>query len=787
MAEINIYEILEENGVGVKRPKRDEVYPEGEELILRIEDDGVLEALTVYGVNNGFDRQLTAWIRGIADIKNAVLGNRSLSRKKAVSLGEKYDAIRGRIPSEVLADLPGYTEDVRRWTTQTSGLLRQLASRNGTPIDASLERDASLMLDMLEDTLGAVVDRTSTGAYRLAEEIILEVKGFREAVLGIMEGCGSESVSVAISRLKRAGELVERWAAVKTADGGKGRTRVTGIIGVDPSCDQLSISFSGCVGSPELMRTLATKKRINDGILNDLVAILAPTSGTRGALPAEQELISLLRDRDRLIRRQNISAVGDDYLAERIKNEDAFCDFATDLTSLAKKAQAIRSGKPNYNKNEYVSALGVVRARLGAWEKTKSEKWREQDVMVTVLEQRLLSLIDKTVEELGVFVKRLGSLGDDDAISSASVARDAIKKLEGYKAAISGMHVPDTEEAAVLVKEIAEIILEIRAETPKFAASSLVRAELERLGATVSRIEGLKESGKKIKTEIPEIVPGGIEAFEQEKADELTAAIFVVEKMSVNKEFFEAMRSRTESILVKSFSNGDFTQDRIWSSLTARLNNIADLIRSKEAEGAPEQIIDMLYDQFEEAKAGRDDREKTIVENMRSGMGVGVDALEFQRICDRFESVSTLFTAENFLPYTVRAQIMAETGMSDFREMFERYIIAANVGDSETIEDIDAKIAAMRKVYDRHSTLRKEQERRRLIENEKRRIEGEQTPVRRERPKIDAFGTKREEEKAERRERPSLSGFGNMPAIEDDEEALKTEKSGARENSATES
>lgn len=455
---------------------------------------------------------------------------------------------------------------------------------------------------------------------------------------------------------------------------------------------------------------LAAIKEENDKLIMEAVKLLD------GAIAAEEKvkkkkadtrreraLLASFSDRKTLVQAY-INQQGEAYFQGRIENEENFNRFIKSLLPLLKQYEE-KAGDPHLSEAEKNELLSAMEQRAEKWIKTKST----EGIMDGQLKEQLLNMIDTTLGDLRDFKDTSLTVTSEDSEDARALADKTMAQLEKYKKLLTDSYYIDTDENQALAQEAWNLISQIRTKIPKMASSAQVGLLLKKLDKVMVQIGQSKNKGKKINS--AKVNLGRLGSAEEEdikagKADELSSAIYVLERLNVSEEFFGVMEKKIQARLDKMVGGYDLASDPVYQSLRNNANTCADKIRELQKDPKRNEAqIKIYYRQFQGFKKQLEEYQKKKTAEMEKKANKSLSTIKYMEICDKFRAVGELFTGESNVPYAVRARIMASSGMSDFGEMFERYVVAATMGDEETMKDIEIRLTVMRQKFDTEQKL----------------------------------------------------------------------------------
>lgn len=455
---------------------------------------------------------------------------------------------------------------------------------------------------------------------------------------------------------------------------------------------------------------LATIKEENDKLIAEATKILEGAIATeekvmkkKADTRRERAILASLTDRKTLVQAY-INAQGEAYFQGRIDNEENFNRFIKSWLPLLRQYEEI-VGNPRLSEAEKNELLSALEQRAEKWIKTKST----EGIMDGQLKEQLLKMIDSTLVDLKDFKDTALTVTSEDSEDARALAEKTTAQLEKYKKILEGSYFIDTDENEQLAQEAWGLISQIRTKIPKMASTAQVGLLLKKLEKVMVQIEQTKNKGKKLnpsKINLGQISSTDEGAIKAGKADELSSAIYVLERLNVSEEFFGVMEKKIQKKLDGMVGSYDLNTDPVYQSLRTNANTCADKIRELQKDPKRNEAqIKIYYRQFQGFKKQLEEYQKKKTAEMEKKANKSLSTIKYMEICDKFRAVGELFTGESNVPYAVRARIMASSGMSDFGEMFEKYVVAATMGDEETMKDIEIRLTVMRQKFDTEQKL----------------------------------------------------------------------------------
>lgn len=412
---------------------------------------------------------------------------------------------------------------------------------------------------------------------------------------------------------------------------------------------------------------------------------------------AEEKFIVQFSDRRALVC-PFIKEKGEGYFERRIENEKAFQSFAKEFSSLLENLEktALTKGKDvNLQKQRVV---GVMTEKTEAWLKNKTQEWRE-DMQETVLKTQLIELFDQTIDDLKLFAEGNTSMNNVEGKEDARLADKTRKDLEKYKEVVLGCSFLDTDGNYYLGEDIRAELLRIRKDLPKMASDRIVKSALSEIDKLTMEIKSERNEGRKLGLgkKIKPFTPANEKTLlGKDKIDELSASVFVLERLTINQEFFDAMEARIQRKVDSLAMPHDFSSDETYLSLKAKASECAKEIRKLKADPKCSKVKLASYVELLKACDSQiKDYENKKLKEVRASVEASQEISRLQKTCASFKEVGEIFTSKSGVSYLERAKIMVETQTYDFRKMYEEFVSALLNGDKETLLSIRAKLQAM--------------------------------------------------------------------------------------------
>lgn len=411
----------------------------------------------------------------------------------------------------------------------------------------------------------------------------------------------------------------------------------------------------------------------------------------------EEKLLSQFSDRRGLVC-PFIKDKGEGYFQKRIENEKSFKSYAEEFSSLLENLEKVALEKGKDADVQKQRLLGVMTEKTEAWLKNKTQYWRE-DMQETVLKSELIALFDQTIDDLKLFADGSSAMKNAEGKEDARLADKTRKDLEKYREIILGCSLLDTDGNYYIADDIREELATIRKDLPKMASERIVKSALTQVDKLTMELKAEKNEGrtlgiyKKLK---PFAVANEKTLLSKEKIDELSASVFVLERLTINQDFFDAMDARIQRKVESLSMPHDFATDETYLSLKAKATECAKEIRKLKADPKCSKMKLAGYVELLKACDGQiKDYESKKLKEVRASVEASKEIARLQKTCASFKEVGEIFTSKSGVSYLERAKIMAETQTYDFRKMYEEFVSALLNGEKDTLLSIRAKLQAM--------------------------------------------------------------------------------------------
>lgn len=344
--------------------------------------------------------------------------------------------------------------------------------------------------------------------------------------------------------------------------------------------------------------------------------------------------------------------------------------------------------------------------------KTDAEKFKNGEIlqMESMIKANLTNLFTRTIEDLENYKTMMERIGKNK--EGATESREQTKKketlalikkakmqVEACKTLLDGIALEDTAETkavALVVKEKLEECREVLLSGVEFRVEDKMK-ELQKA------LNALKETKGKKKIKEKDADVGGfpeatIENLRNgEEVDNLSAAAFVLQRVGYGQEFFDMQKEDMLRALKDSAKQTTLEGDEYYQELLAQLNEMYTEMENMPEGPAKDIALDRAY-----ALADRiDAREIEILEDAKHSFiadnNVSEALWDFVLL---LKKAARLFGVDSQRKYLERAQIMADSEISDFQQLYEDYVSAVMNNDKKTISELDIKVNSLLDKYD---------------------------------------------------------------------------------------
>ena len=391
-----------------------------------------------------------------------------------------------------------------------------------------------------------------------------------------------------------------------------------------------------------------------------------------------------------------ISAYGKEYFDRRIQREKNANSFLAYTLDALKKLD----GK---NERETAQKLKDI--------KEDAEKFKNGEIlqMESIIKANLMKLFDRTVEDLDNYktmMERIGKKNEANAESREQTKKKEtlalIKKsrmqVEACRAALEGVSLEDTaetKEAALVVKKKLEEFREVLLSGVEFRVEDKLK-DLEKAMTALKETKGkkkLKEKDANIGT-FPE---ASVENLKNgEEVDSLSAAAFVLQRVGYGQEFFDMQKEEMLRMLRDSAKQANLENDEYYQELLEQLNGVYSTLESMAEGPAKDLMRQRAYAIVEQIDA----REMEVLEDAKQSFVSDNNVSEaLWNFINLLKQAAAMFGVNSQRKYLERAQIMADSDISDFQQLYEDYVSAVLNNDGETVVKLEIKVNALLDKY----------------------------------------------------------------------------------------
>ena len=420
----------------------------------------------------------------------------------------------------------------------------------------------------------------------------------------------------------------------------------------------------------------------------------------------ESELLRGLSS-DAALTRIVIRKSGEEYLKERLQNEKELSGFLSSLSPIAELLKKSLSGF-RVDAKAREDALSALETRYNAWYKNKNSDWTKglTDMNETRIKSQLLAVIDGALDDFAAFRDKAANLTEERTGTALTLTEKTITEIGKLRESLSATYIADTEENYTLAVGLIDAIAAIRGKITSIAPTIYVNNGLRDAAKYADLLVESPATGKKLsdrKNLTPFVAPS-VEAITKGQADEFASAMFVFDKLAVNNEFFENVKTMVGESLSKS-KILDYKEDQVYIGLKTQADTLATTVRQLQAAGNNPGALKVAYNNFLSVKEKLDRRVRTINEENARQFEQQMRTLDQLNVSDKFSEIANLFTGTSSIPYALRASIMIASGTCDFAELFTEYLTAATLGDKNKMIEIEGKLAVMKKRFNQSATI----------------------------------------------------------------------------------
>lgn len=409
-----------------------------------------------------------------------------------------------------------------------------------------------------------------------------------------------------------------------------------------------------------------------------------------------EETITFFKDYDALSFCY-IAETGTKYYAKKLQREKRLNLFLKEMENSLKRAVSLPK-----------------KERLEKIQKTKNaiEQWREGkekiDMTNTQIKEQLVKILEKTLKDVKMYNDALEYLPTETAGEEKrkqtliDSAKNTAQALSEAMEEIQASSIEDGDKAKKIANEMIDRIKAVRDVLPT-AMPSKMRQALQALNMSVS---GWQEIGKqkslfKKGVELDRIVSLTPENLAKEagNADELTSAIFVIEKVTANAEFSSDQVLRAMEDFDRIDAENSLKNDVIYQRWEKKKDDLVEKLKTTPKTSP--LYISLVNDTM---KITQELNAYTLKKNKKNAERVKRDEAltqDLYQMCQEFTDVARMYDFTSRLSFKNRVQLMAEVGIYDFSALFEEYVNALYRGDNETVKKVRLTITSLKKAGER--------------------------------------------------------------------------------------
>ena len=392
-----------------------------------------------------------------------------------------------------------------------------------------------------------------------------------------------------------------------------------------------------------------------------------------------------------------ISAYGKEYFELRIQREKGANSFLNRTLDALKKLE----GK---SEKEIAQKLKDF--------KEEAEKIKNGEIiqMESMIKENLINLFDRTMEDLENYKTMMERIQTSDEgylaeegeqrrkKETLALAKKALDEVKNFKQQLESVSQEDTAEAkkaALDVKEKLEAFRVLILSGNQYEIKDGVDALQKALNA-------FKEAKgkKKLKEKETDIGTFPETAMETLKAggelDELAAAYIVLKAVGYGQKFFDEQEKLELEKMRREESELSLENDKIYQEDKRQLDNLKAQIKTMKDGPLKDDKINRALAIKERMKK----REMTIAKDQKKKLERNARVRNaMQKFVIDLKEVAEIYGFSSERTYLDRAKIMAETGVSDFRQLYEAYVRALYNNDEKTWVRLQGKLADLRERF----------------------------------------------------------------------------------------
>lgn len=325
------------------------------------------------------------------------------------------------------------------------------------------------------------------------------------------------------------------------------------------------------------------------------------------------------------------------------------------------------------------------------------------------IKTQLLGLIRQTKDEVYTFCEYASTLVSEDTVSPRDRATKTFESLERFEKSLETAFIADTQDNLKLVEAIRDQLASIRHDVPGLATSFRLNHTLINLGRNIEKAAKAPEGGRKLlfKPKLEPFVEGSDDAFKESRADELTASVYILERLNMSEELFSELGGKMKrGEMPRPPRPYVAATDPDYNMFQTSIAEYTEMARQAYQSGDMELAQAYLdaADAQTEARdiylAGKQEEMAKALAQYKKAMTVYKKQNPHENIVEQFKEISRVFTGEGLVSYTTRAKIMADMGVGDLGELFRQYVDAAMDGDKDTMDNIYGLLINIKQTYD---------------------------------------------------------------------------------------
>ena len=392
-----------------------------------------------------------------------------------------------------------------------------------------------------------------------------------------------------------------------------------------------------------------------------------------------------------------ISAYGKEYFDLRIKREKGANSFLKRTLDALKKLD----GK---SEKEIAQKLKDF--------KDEAEKIKNGEIiqMESMIKENLMNLFDRTIEDLENYKTMMERIQTSDEGYMAeegeqrrkketlSLAKKALEEMKNCKQQLESVSQEDTAEAkkaALDVKEKLEAFRVLILSGNQYEIADGVKA-LQKALNTFKEVKGKKKLKEK-ETDIGGFSETAMETLKAGgEVDELAAAAIVLKAVGYGQKFFDEQEKLELEKMRREETELYLENDKIYQESKRQFDNLKAQIKTMKDGPLKDDKINRALAIKENMKK----REMTIAKDQKKKLERNARVRNaMQKFVIDLKEVAEIYGFSSERTYLDRAKIMAETGVSDFRQLYEAYVRALYNNDEKTWVRLQGKLADLRDRY----------------------------------------------------------------------------------------